>query len=40
MIKRISIKIGRDDNMKPEIYCLEYAFKKIENGYPRDSDLF
>ncbi len=35
-ISKISKKIGRNDSLKPEIFCLEHAFKKIENGVERD----
>ena len=35
-INKMSKKIGRDDNSKPEIFCLENALMKIENALERD----
>lgn len=35
-VSKISKKIGRNDSMKPEIFCLEHALKKIENGLQLD----
>lgn len=37
-IGKISLKIGRDETMKPEIYCFAGAKEKIENGMQRETN--
>ena len=35
-IAKLSVKIGRTDALKPEIYCMNSANAKIQKGMPRD----
>jgi hypothetical protein len=37
-IKKISIKIGRNDTMRPEVYCLPGAKDKIDRGFQREDN--